>query len=264
MRLISLCCLLLEVSRPSLGQIRINRVRQKPNDSIQPFKFEDILPIQNIPKAAKLIDVSEQRSLFGLHSSSSFFEDGASSCDYYTDSLCLSVEEYPAESILGELEVNAAVRSVLLGEEDHSPDEPFNSAQISQSPDLLTQEDFIESRIEIEPKVDASGHLCPSEIKYAKPKRGKTAHGVWKDIVNVDDYTQTIRMEKCTSPSSSCSYVSHHYKSQCNQVYNYHRLLAWTQERGLHMDIFKVPTCCSCHVMGYSYVYPPLSKNKYK
>ena len=36
-----------------------------------------------------------------------------------------------------------------------------------------------------------------SEIKYAKPKRGKTAQGVWKDIVNVNDYTQTLRMEKC-------------------------------------------------------------------
>ena len=36
-----------------------------------------------------------------------------------------------------------------------------------------------------------------TEIKYAKPKRGKTAQGVWKDIVNVADYTQTLRMEKC-------------------------------------------------------------------
>ena len=24
------------------------------------------------------------------------------------------------------------------------------------------------------------------------------------------------------------------------------------------MDIYKVPSCCSCHIMGYSYVYPPL------
>ena len=44
---------------------------------------------------------------------------------------------------------------------------------------------------------EEGGFLCPSEIKYAKPKRGKTAQGVWKDIVNVDDYTQTLRMEKC-------------------------------------------------------------------
>ena len=26
------------------------------------------------------------------------------------------------------------------------------------------------------------------------------------------------------------------------------------------MDIYKVPTCCSCHIMGYSYVYPPLKR----
>ena len=97
-----------------------------------------------------------------------------------------------------------------------------------------------------------------SEIKYAKPKRGKTAQGVWKDIVNVNDYTQTLRMEKCMKPGGSCSYVSHHYKSQCSQVYNYHRLLSGDKTRGLHIDIYKVPSCCSCHIMGYSYVYPPL------
>lgn len=62
-------------------------------------------------------------------------------------------------------------------------------------------------------------------------------------------------------PGGQCSYVSHHYKSQCSQVYNYHRLLSWDKERGLHMDIYKVPTCCSCHIMGYSYVYPPLSSS---
>ncbi|MCP3666219.1 MAG: hypothetical protein GY696_27595, partial [Gammaproteobacteria bacterium] len=106
------------------------------------------------------------------------------------------------------------------------------------------------------------GFLCPSEIKYAKPKRGKTAQGEWKDIVNVNDYTQTLRMEKCLQPGGSCSYVSHHYKSQCSQVYNYHRLLSWNKARGLHMDIYKVPTCCSCHIMGYSYVYPPLGQGK--
>ncbi len=45
----------------------------------------------------------------------------------------------------------------------------------------------------------------------------------------------------CSKPGGGCSYVSHHYKSQCSQVYNYHRLLSWNKERGLHMDIYKVP-----------------------
>ena len=33
------------------------------------------------------------------------------------------------------------------------------------------------------------------------------------------------------------------------------------QIRHRHDDLPQVPTCCSCHIMGYSYVYPPLSKN---
>ena len=78
---------------------------------------------------------------------------------------------------------------------------------------------------------------------YAKPKRGKTAQGEWKDIVNVKDYTQTPRRRSgwrnaCIflllidegnfrkveyffvfrKPGGGCSYVSHHYKSQCSQV----------------------------------------------
>ena len=48
-------------------------------------------------------------------------------------------------------------------------------------------------------ELDSSQGLFPllAEIMYAKPKRGKTAQGEWKDIVNVKDYTQTLRMEKC-------------------------------------------------------------------
>lgn len=29
--------------------------------------------------------------------------------------------------------------------------------------------------------------------------------------------------------------------------------------RGLHVDIFKVPTCCSCHLVGYKEAFPPLA-----
>lgn len=43
-------------------------------------------------------------------------------------------------------------------------------------------------------------------------------------------------------------------------MYNYHRLLSWDNERGLHVDIFKVPTCCSCHLVGYKESFPPLAQ----
>lgn len=59
------------------------------------------------------------------------------------------------------------------------------------------------------------------------------------------------------NPRTSCSFISENYRSSCVQVYNYHRLLSWDPKVGLHMDIFKVPSCCSCHVHGYADLYPP-------
>lgn len=41
-------------------------------------------------------------------------------------------------------------------------------------------------------------------------------------------------------PQSSCSYLQDGIKSECLQVYNYHRLLTWDQHSGLTMDVFKV------------------------
>lgn len=41
------------------------------------------------------------------------------------------------------------------------------------------------------------GFLCPSEVKYARPKRARNSKGKWKFVVNMDKYSQTIRMEKC-------------------------------------------------------------------
>jgi len=40
--------------------------------------------------------------------------------------------------------------------------------------------------------------------------------------------------------NDACSYVSDKLLSRCTQVFNYHRLLTWDVEKGLHIDIFKV------------------------
>lgn len=63
------------------------------------------------------------------------------------------------------------------------------------------------------------------------------------------------------NPQSGCSFISENYRSSCVQVYNYHRLLTWDSKLGLHMDIFKVPSCCSCHVHGYADIFPPHQKD---
>lgn len=62
-----------------------------------------------------------------------------------------------------------------------------------------------------------------------------------------------------SNPLEPCSYLTENFESSCTQVYNYHRLLSWDNTRGLHVDIFKVPTCCSCHLVGYKEAFPPLA-----
>ncbi|KAH7980666.1 hypothetical protein HPB49_018115 [Dermacentor silvarum] len=41
------------------------------------------------------------------------------------------------------------------------------------------------------------GFLCPSEILYERPRRARNHLGVWKVIVNIGEYRQTMRLEKC-------------------------------------------------------------------
>jgi len=44
----------------------------------------------------------------------------------------------------------------------------------------------------------------------------------------------------CRRPHEVCTFISGNFRSECSQVYNYHRLLTWDDAKGLHMDIFKV------------------------
>ena len=67
-----------------------------------------------------------------------------------------------------------------------------------------------------------------------------TFHLYELDFQGNNSFTHFYLCFSCRKPGGQCSYVSHHYKSQCSQVYNYHRLLSWNKERGLHMDIYKV------------------------
>ncbi len=115
-----------------------------------------------------------------------------------------------------------------------------------------------------------------------------------------EKYTQTQRLEQCMYPSAPCSYIDpyklesswyrtiiithlygkasvvtlSHFIMYSLQKHNFVRLLAYTYEEGLHIDSFKLPIACSCHVekpggygyapRGYGYghpktpaVYPP-------
>ncbi|XP_050588984.1 neurotrophin 1 isoform X1 [Bombus affinis] len=189
-------------------------------------------------------------------------------CTFFTKTVCLEVADYPHEAITRSLRSNKEMVAALLT--DYKSQDFDESAE--SLPIALPLENKYENRYEsneIRRRSDASssfenveeGFTCPSVIKYARPQLARAASGIWKYIINTGEHTQTLRMEKCSNLQSSCSFISENYRSSCMQVYNYHRLLTWDNKLGLHMDIFKVPSCCSCHVHGYADIFPPHQKD---
>nr|NP_001261417.1 neurotrophin 1, isoform G [Drosophila melanogaster]NP_001261418.1 neurotrophin 1, isoform H [Drosophila melanogaster]NP_729009.2 neurotrophin 1, isoform F [Drosophila melanogaster]AAF47915.3 neurotrophin 1, isoform F [Drosophila melanogaster]AGB94112.1 neurotrophin 1, isoform G [Drosophila melanogaster]AGB94113.1 neurotrophin 1, isoform H [Drosophila melanogaster] len=171
-------------------------------------------------------------------------------CERFTSNMCIRTDDYPLEQIMGSIRRHKNAMSALLAE---FYDKPNNNLEFSDDFD-----DFSLSKKRREDEGSAGG-MCQSVVRYARPQKAKSASGEWKYIVNTGQHTQTLRLEKCSNPVESCSYLAQTYRSHCSQVYNYHRLLSWDKVRGLHVDIFKVPTCCSCQVDGYRQQFPPLS-----
>ena len=64
-----------------------------------------------------------------------------------------------------------------------------------------------------------------------KPAAGKTY---------IKFYKIPLCLLFCRRPHEVCTFISGNFRSECSQVYNYHRLLTWDDVKGLHMDIFKV------------------------
>ncbi|CAL4105209.1 unnamed protein product [Meganyctiphanes norvegica] len=96
------------------------------------------------------------------------------------------------------------------------------------------------------------GYICPSSVLYAMPKRARNVQGKWQVIVNnVHFYSQSVRMETCLYPEAGCRALTPCYASHCTQKYYYHQLLSWDPcdpYKGLFIDIYKLPSACSCYV----------------
>ncbi|XP_034122051.1 neurotrophin 1 isoform X2 [Drosophila guanche] len=172
-------------------------------------------------------------------------------CERFTSNMCIRTDDYPLEQIMGSIRRHKNAMSALLAE---FYDKPNNNLEFGDDFD-----DFSLNKKRREDEGSSAGGMCLSVVRYARPQKAKSASGEWKYIVNTGQHTQTLRLEKCSNPGESCSYLAQTYRSHCSQVYNYHRLLSWDKVRGLHVDIFKVPTCCSCQVDGYRQQFPPLS-----
>ncbi|KAM8710228.1 hypothetical protein ACLKA7_016942 [Drosophila subpalustris] len=170
-------------------------------------------------------------------------------CERFTNNMCIRTDDYPLEQIMGSIRRHKNAMSALLAE---FYDKPNNNLEFDEFDDYIVNKKRRDDE-------GSAGGMCQSVVRYARPQKAKAASGEWKFIVNTGQHTQTLRLEKCSNPGDSCSYLAQTYRSHCAQVYNYHRLLSWDKVRGLHVDIFKVPTCCSCQVDGYRQQFPPLA-----
>ena len=76
-------------------------------------------------------------------------------------------------------------------------------------------------------------------------------------IFFIGDFRTNIELTIiCRYPSAPCSYIDQtKLASQCLQKHNFVRLLAYTYEEGLHIDSFKMPVACSCHIKGPKHHY---------
>jgi len=107
--------------------------------------------------------------------------------------------------------------------------------------------------------------MCRASTFMAQPRRARNLHGHWKVVVNLPGHkyrgvavSQMVRLEECTKPNLECSGAPSSIdtkrqqnstpNSSCLQHYDTHRLLVWSPQQGLHIDLFRLPSACSCHL----------------
>ncbi|XP_032689276.1 uncharacterized protein LOC116852751 isoform X2 [Odontomachus brunneus] len=249
------------------------RLVKRPHDRRRPLPVKPLRPIRPSPPNRRNVYTGPSRINPVIRPSKRPNEQRRpteSECTFFTKTVCLEANDYPHEAITRSLRTNKEMVAALLTDykmQDYgSAEEKLPIAQPLENKFETRYENRYENN-EIRRRSDnpfdnvEEGFTCPSTVKYARPQLARAASGVWKYIINTGEHTQTLRLEKCSNPQSSCSFISENYRSSCVQIYNYHRLLTWDQKLGLHMDIFKVPTCCSCHVHGYSEIFPPHQKD---
>ncbi|KAK3926749.1 Neurotrophin 1 [Frankliniella fusca] len=162
-------------------------------------------------------------------------------CSLFSDTVCASVDHYPEDAILASIQADKHTVDALLADKTPTSFTPAQGRSVPVEAQRRQDDDYSSDSPQ-----SLDGHdgpedpqLCPSVIKYARPQRARATSGQWKYIVNTAEHTQTLRLEKCSRLEEPCQYMSDKVRSHCTQVYNYHRLLTWDKELGLHMDIFK-------------------------
>merc|ERR1712223_1418301 len=145
---------------------------------------------------------------------------------------CIVDEEYPAYDIANKISQDALFLKKYADVADQSADDLvqditkpqeesfdykyYSGASKGPSPSDATN------------WIGPEGYLCPSDVKYAMPKRARNVNRDWRVVVNgIHYYSQTARMETCLTPDSACRLLAPCYQSKCTQKFVYHRMLAY-------------------------------------
>lgn len=100
-----------------------------------------------------------------------------------------------------------------------------------------------------DPSRPGDAYLCDSEVELFYPQVGLTSQDKWKVIVNTPNYTQGIRIERCSRLKSPCNYANHFsipFEPICEQKYIIRQLVSVNDRRKTSIDQFKIPSCCNC------------------
>ncbi|KAK2725952.1 uncharacterized protein LOC136032190 isoform X1 [Artemia franciscana] len=195
------------------------------------------------------------------------------------DVMCDDSEEYPGDAVLRRVLSNfEAVKEFFRQEADVSvsnsnanihrtasipfkpaildTDQPFSKLQASI--DIGTRRGQGNSPLDPYYEVDEKP-LCIAESITRYPRRAKTASDNWLLVVNHENYTQGVRIEKCVAENSECflgdQLAPLGYKTVCRQKFAYRKLLAITPDGRTIAESFSTPSCCTCHV---KLIYPAL------
>ncbi len=101
--------------------------------------------------------------------------------------------------------------------------------------------------------------LCDTVDTYIFPKKAKNSQGVWKYIINTDDYRQGISIHRCVKKihQRPCRYAGSEGinpdATECRQMYSRQSLLAISMDGSVDYDNFAVPSACVCHIVDKAF-----------
>lgn len=103
--------------------------------------------------------------------------------------------------------------------------------------------------------------LCETKETFSYPQKAKNLNGVWKYIVNTEDYKQGISVLKCLHyvQGKSCKYGGalglNPEATTCKQLYSKQQLLSISMDGFVDYDVFWIPSACGCHLVDKDIFY---------